>query len=141
MLLAVTTGYLVFGTLNPVGILNRALIYGPGLALLWVALLLAIEIFYSRRLWCRYVCPIGLTYGVIGSASPIKVIHNISGCAHEGDCRKVCMVPHVLDCIKRNRAPTVETELGADCTRCGMCVETCPTKSLRFEIRGLSKLI
>jgi ferredoxin-type protein NapH len=141
MLLAVTTGYLVFGTLNPVGILNRALIYGPGLALIWVALLLAFEIFYSRRFWCRYVCPIGLTYGVIGSVSPIKVIHNITGCAHEGDCRKVCMVPHVLDCIKRSRAPTVETELGADCTRCGMCVEICPTKSPRFEVRGLSKLI
>ncbi len=99
------------------------------------------EIFYSRRAWCRYVCPIGLTYGIVGSVSPVKVMHNITDCAHEGDCRQACMVPHVLDCIKRGRASTVETEIGADCTRCGMCVEACPTKSLRFEVRGLSKLI
>lgn len=139
--MALVTGYTVFETINPVGIISRALTYGAGFALGWVLLLLLFEVFYSRRAWCRYVCPIGLTYGVLGAFSPIKVTHNIVQCEHEGECQRVCLVPHVLDCVKRGRATSVRTEIGADCTRCGMCVEVCPTQSLRFEVRGLSDLI
>jgi ferredoxin-type protein NapH len=35
----------------------------------------------------------------------------------------------------------VTVPLGADCTRCGLCIDTCPTSSLRFEVKGLSKLL
>jgi len=59
---------------------------------------------------------------------------------HEGDCRKVCLVPHVLDTVIKGRAVETEVPLGPDCTRCGLCVDTCPTGSLSFEIKGLSKL-
>jgi ferredoxin-type protein NapH len=140
-LLAIVTGYTVFETLSPTGILSRALIYGPGLALVWVAALLLFEIFYSRRAWCRYVCPIGLTYGVVGALSPVKVTYNLESCFHEGECRKVCMVPHVLDTVIKGRARDMHVELGADCTRCGRCVETCPTQSLAFQVKGLQKLL
>jgi len=140
-LLALVTGYTVFETFSPTGILSRALIYGPGLALVWVAALLLFEIFYSRRAWCRYVCPIGLTYGVVGALSPVKVTYHLETCFHEGECRKVCMVPHVLDTVIKGRAGDMQVELGADCTRCGRCVETCPTKSLTFQVKGLQKLL
>ena len=140
-LLAVATGYTVFEAISPTGILSRALIYGPGLALLWVLALLVFEIFFSRRAWCRYACPIGLTYGVVGIFSPIRVTYNTDNCLHEGDCRKVCLVPHVLDTVIKGRAVDVEVPLGPDCTRCGLCVDTCPTGSLKFEVKGLSKLM
>ena len=39
-LLALVTGQTLFLTLNPIGILSRALVYGPSLALGWVLLLL-----------------------------------------------------------------------------------------------------
>jgi ferredoxin-type protein NapH len=39
-----STGYTVYEAISPTGILSRALIYGPGLALLWVAALLLFEI-------------------------------------------------------------------------------------------------
>ncbi len=91
------TGYTVFEWISPTGIVSRALIYGPGLALLWVLALLLFEIFYSRRAWCRYVCPIGMTYGIVGLFSPLVVTYRLEGCQHEGECKKVCLVPHVLD--------------------------------------------
>jgi ferredoxin-type protein NapH len=140
-LLALLTGYTVFETISPTGILSRALIYGPGIALLWVVALLLFEVFVSRRAWCRYVCPIGITYGVVGVLSPLRVKYNITGCHHEGDCRKACLVPHVLDLTIKGRAQDVELDVGADCTRCGMCIDICPTDSLKFEIKGLSKLL
>ena len=34
-----------------------------------------------------------------------------------------------------------EVPLGPDCTRCGLCVDACPTGSLSFEVKGLSKLL
>jgi ferredoxin-type protein NapH len=138
-LMALLSGYTVFETISPTGILSRALIYGPGVALLWVGLLLLIEVFYSRRAWCRYVCPIGVTYGAVGLISPIRVGYNARDCHHEGDCRKVCMVPHVLDVTIRNGAKEVNEDIGADCTRCGLCVDICPTDSLKFHFKGLSK--
>ncbi len=138
--LALVTGYTVFEAISPVGILSRALIYGPGFALIWVALLLLFEIFISRRAWCRYMCPIGLTYGVVGITSPTHVKYNLENCLHEGECRSVCLVPHALEVTKKGYAKKVEVALGPDCTRCGLCVDICPTQSLTFDIKGLNKL-
>ncbi len=138
---ALGTGYTVFEAISPTGILSRALIYGPSLAILWVLALLLFEVAISRRAWCRYACPIGLTYGVVGIVSPVRIKYKLDGCFHEGDCRKVCLVPHVLETVIKGRAVDTEVSLGPDCTRCGLCVDTCPTGSLTFDIKGLSKLL
>jgi ferredoxin-type protein NapH len=140
-LLALITGHTLFLTLNPIGILSRAVIYGPSLALAWVVLLLIFEVTYSRRAWCRYVCPIGLTYGFLGAAAPVRIQYNLEACAHEGECRKVCEVPHVLEMTIKGRAAHTQMDVGPDCTRCGLCVDICPTESLRFEVKGLSHLL
>ncbi|MCP4037759.1 MAG: NapH/MauN family ferredoxin-type protein [bacterium] len=140
-LLALLTGQTLFLTLNPIGILSRAVIYGPSLALLWVVVLLAFEVVYARRAWCRYVCPVGLTYGVLGSISPVGIEYKLETCAHEGECRKVCEVPHVLDITIKGRAADSHVDVGPDCTRCGLCVDICPTKSLEYKIKGLSSLL
>jgi len=137
-ILAFVTSYTVYETISPTGIISRAIIYGPGLALIWVTLILLFEIFFSRRAWCRYVCPIGLTYGLVGAASPTKVEYQLENCFHDGACRQVCLVPHVLEVTKPQRAKEVRISIGADCTRCGRCVEVCPTQSLTFEIKGMS---
>jgi ferredoxin-type protein NapH len=137
--LAYGTGYTVYETISPTGILSRALIYGPGLVLLWVVALLAFEVLYSRRAWCRYMCPIGLTYGVVGTFSPVKVTYDLTKCFHEQDCRKVCLVPHVLDHVVKGRADQERIDVGPDCTRCGLCVDTCPSGALTFKITGLTR--
>lgn len=139
--LALVTGYTVYETISPTGILSRALIYGPGLALVWVAVLLLFEIFYSRRAWCRYACPIGLTYGLVGATSPFKVQYHLESCYHEGECRKVCLVPHVLNTVIKGRADGMDVDIGADCTRCGRCVDACPTGSLTYRFKGLGDLL
>ena len=139
--LAIVTGYTVFETINPVGILSRAFTYGITLSAAWVAVLLLVEVFYSRRFWCRYMCPIGMTYGVVGAVSPVHVRYDAEACLHEGECRRVCMVPHVLSMTKFGWNQDVKQEIVADCTRCGMCIEVCPTGALKFDIKGVGKLL
>ena len=140
-LLAFATGRTLFLALNPIGVLSRALVYGASLALLWVLALLAFEVVYARRAWCRYVCPIGLTYGILGAKAPIKVTYDLESCAHEGECRKVCEVPHVLDLTIKGRAEETKLDVGPDCTRCGLCVDVCPTGALRYELKGVKRLL
>jgi ferredoxin-type protein NapH len=139
--LAIVTGYTVYETISPTGIISRALIYGPGIAMVWVVTLLLFEIFYSRRAWCRYACPIGLTYGLVGATSPLKVTYDLNTCFHEAECKKVCEVPHVLDLVVKGRATDVHLNIGADCTHCGRCVDACPTGSLNLEFKGLGELL
>jgi ferredoxin-type protein NapH len=138
-LLALVTGHTLFLVLNPIGILSRALVYGPSLALLWVATLFAFEVVYAKRAWCRYVCPIGLTYGVVGAAAPLRVTYDLESCAHEGECRKVCEVPHVLELTIKGRAEDAKMDVGPDCTRCGLCIDVCPTGALRYELKGVKR--
>jgi len=138
-LIAFVSGYPLFESISPVGILSRALTYGLIVGLIWVALLLLVEIFWSRRMWCRYVCPIGLGYGVAGIVAPVRVMYNAEKCLHEGKCRQVCLVPHVLDMTKLGFARDLKTPIGSDCTRCAMCIEVCPTSALTFNILGITR--
>lgn len=139
--LALATGQTLFLTLNPIGILSRAAIYGASLALVWVAALLLFEVVYARRAWCRYVCPIGLSYGLLGAKAPVRVTYDLESCAHEGECRKVCEVSHVLDLTIKGRAEEPKLDVGPDCTRCGLCVDICPTGALRYELKGVKRLL
>lgn len=139
--LAFLTGYTVFEYINPVGIVSRALIYGPTIALLWVAFLLSVEVFFSRRFWCRYACPMGLTYGMIGAVAPVQIKYDLEKCVHEGECRAVCLVPHVLEITKMGYASDTTEYIGPDCTRCGLCVDACPQQALTFKVRGFDNII
>ena len=140
-LLAFVTSYTVYETISPTGILSRALIYGPGLALAWELALLLFEIFYSRRAWCRYACPIGLTYGLVGATSPLKVTHNVGEVF-----QRRCLPPGMHGAARaqqHDQGPgnkEVSTDLGADCTRCGLCLDVCPTDALSFKFKGLGNL-
>lgn len=139
LLLALFSGYTVFEVINPVGALSRALVYGSGLVLIWVGALLAFEVFYSRRAWCRYFCPVGVSYSLIGRIAPFKMRWNINKCSNCKRCQKVCMVPWVLkETVNLGKSEYV---MSGDCTRCGLCVDACEDGALRYHVRYLDQLI
>ncbi len=137
--LALITGYAVFETINPVAIISRAIVYGPSLMLLWVAALLIFEIVYSQRAWCRYFCPVGVSYQLIGLISPLRIKWDKEKCSNCKRCQSVCLVPHVLtDSINTGKSEYVNSSL---CTRCGLCVDICDDEALGYGLKYLDKII
>jgi ferredoxin-type protein NapH len=139
LVLALITGYTVFETINPVAIISRFMVYGPSLMLLWVVALLIFEILYSRRAWCRYFCPVGVSYQLIGLLSPLRIKWNNKNCSNCKRCLGVCLVPHVLtDSVNQGKSEYVNSSA---CTRCGLCVDICDDEALGYGVRYLDKLI
>jgi ferredoxin-type protein NapH len=139
--LSFTSGYLVFETFNVVGIMSRFIAYGWSITLVWVLVVLAFEVFFSRRAWCTYICPIGTTYGMIGKASALRIEWN-DNCDSCMVCHDVCFEPQVLEITKAKykkqideKSITSEYITGADCTLCGRCVDVCHEDALKFDFR------
>ena len=141
IILAFLTKNLVFENINPVGIISRAMIYGPGLILFWILGLVIFEIVYSKRFWCRYICPLGTTMGMLGTVSPFAIKFELDKCGFCRDCQTVCLVPHVLWFVQRGKATQKIHYPGIDCTRCGLCIDTCPGEALTYTIKGLNKIL
>jgi len=141
LLLSFTSGYLVFETFNVVGILSRMVAYGWSVAFIWVLVVFAMEVFFSRRAWCRYICPIGTTYGMLGKVSALRIQWN-DNCDNCMVCHDVCFENQVLEITKpkynkQRKEKDIKTEYitGADCTLCGRCVDVCHTDALKFDFR------
>ena len=139
LLLSLITGYTVFETINPVAIISRFIVYGPSLMLLWVAALLLFEVFYSRRAWCRYFCPVGVSYQLIGLMSPLRIKWDKEKCSNCKRCQTVCLAPHILtESINQGKSEYVNSSL---CTRCGLCVDVCDDEAIGYGVKYLDKLI
>jgi ferredoxin-type protein NapH len=137
--LAGITGYTVFETINPVAIISRFIVYGPSLMLLWVMALLIFEILYSRRAWCRYFCPVGVSYQLIGLVSPLRIKWDKKKCSNCKRCQSVCLVPHVLTAsVNQGKSEYVNSSV---CTRCGLCVDICDDQALSYGVKYLDKII
>jgi polyferredoxin len=86
-------------------------------------ILLAISLigsFVYDRFFCKYLCPAGAFYAVIGKVSPTHVKRNQDICINCNLCTKVC--PVNLDVAKMDRVTS------AECLNCNECVNVCPKK-------------
>lgn len=137
---------LVFEIFSVTGIVSRFVIYGYFHAIWFALFVLLVEIFYSRRGWCRYVCPIGATYSLLTRTNAVKVSWNKDRCDHCLVCIDTCLVPHVLEITKKNAKLDGDENkkefrlVGGDCTLCGRCIDVCHHDALKFD-NGFKKLI
>jgi ferredoxin-type protein NapH len=134
--------FLVFEVINPIGILSRFIVYGWSLATVWVVVILIFEVFYSRRAWCKYICPVGTTYNLLGWVSATRVQWDMDKCDHCGACLDACFEPHVIEFIKpkydrerKEKGVTKQIVVNGDCTLCGRCFDVCHTDAYNYTFR------
>ncbi|MCL2873184.1 MAG: NapH/MauN family ferredoxin-type protein [Betaproteobacteria bacterium] len=128
------TGVLAFEAFNVVGIIYRAFLYGGLLSLTVVLFILLVEIFVSRRVWCRSLCPVGTTYGGLNPISLLRLKADKSRCNQCGACVVACHVPKALAPVfdKDEKKVTIAS---TDCTLCGRCIDVCNENVLHFSNR------
>ena len=128
-------GFPVFETVSPIGAVNKGLVFGgfAGAGTL-VAIVIA-ELFVSRRVWCRSLCPLGGLFQVLGRAGQVNVHINHDACVHCGRCEEACLADPVI------LAPALSGDdiivRAGDCMACGACVDTCPARALSFSLGRL----
>ena len=84
------------------------------------------------RFFCKYICPMGALYGIVGKLSPFKVVRNEDVCIDCGICNKTC--PMNID-VQHSLKVT-----SAECLNCQTCVLSCP-KPGALDSQATSKII
>jgi ferredoxin-type protein NapH len=102
----------------------------PRGGLSWMALLLGaivvVEVTVSRRWWCRFVCPGGGLYSLLGRARAVRVELVEKSCTGCAQCVAAC--PMGLNPMKN--------QMGMECDNCGVCLSACDDNALHYALRG-----
>ncbi len=94
--------------------------------LVMFAVLVGISI-WQRRLWCRYICPLGALLGLAGRNSPYGRVVDKNKCINCLKCERVCS----MDAIRAdgNATDTSRCQLGFE------CADICPEKAIHFGFK------
>jgi ferredoxin-type protein NapH len=125
-------GAQMFPLIYPPAVLGRQMFeliffgaFGGGI--FFLAGLALAEIFLSRRLWCRYLCPGGGLYSLLSPLRVLTIRRVESLCDNCGDCDAVCAF---------GLSPMTDAT-GIECTSCLECVRSCPTEALGLRLEFL----
>jgi len=108
------------------------------IVLFFVAAALAVGLFYERRSFCRYLCPIGGLIGIYSMTAPLELrVINRGTCRDDRD--KEC---YRGSAVSRG-CPMFEFPQTMDrnnyCTLCAECVRGCSRDNLVLRVRAFGK--
>jgi NAD-dependent dihydropyrimidine dehydrogenase PreA subunit len=99
-----------------------------------VLLAMSVSLFYERRTWCRYLCPLGGLAGILSSSSVLELRSNYGICTN--DCKKhECYTgTATTEGCPMFEAPFL-LKSNLNCVLCGQCVKACPKRSTMLNLR------
>lgn len=141
LVLALTTGSIVWETVNPVSMVHRGLIFGMGMAWVVIAAVFVLDFIVSRRGWCSHLCPVGAFYSLLGTHSLVRVRADARDqCDDCMDCFTVCPEQQVIRPALKGADKGIDPVItSANCTNCGRCIDVCSKEVFRFGSRFKNK--
>ncbi len=133
--LSAATGSVLVGAVYPPAIIGREIYYavalgGFGAGAVFLALTLLFDLLVARRGFCRYLCPGGALYAMLGRYRLIRVRRTVEACNDCAKCNGICEFG----------LNPMRDGFGQECNNCSACIAICPTDALTFtvNIRDLS---
>lgn len=138
LVLAASTGTIVWELVNPVSMLHRGLIFGMGMGWLLIVAIFLFDLFVMKRGWCGHLCPVGAFYGLLGSKSLLRIsATRREACNDCLDCYAVCPEQHVIKLplkgAPKGMGPVITS---GDCSNCARCIDVCAKDVFTFTARG-----
>lgn len=122
-------GNVAFSAIYPPALIGRELYYfiamkGIGAGTIFFAVTILFDVMVSRRGFCRYLCPGGALYGLLGGLRPVRLQRIVSQCNDCTLCDKECQF---------GLHPMTD-QFGIDCNNCTACIAVCPTDAISFRL-------
>ena len=130
LVLSMLTGSVMVAAVYPPAILGREIYYaialgGFGSGMIFFLGTLLFDLLVARRGFCRYVCPGGALYSLLGRYRVVRIRRIVESCNDCAKCNAVCEFG--LDPLRDN--------FGQECNNCTACIAICPTDALDFTIK------
>ena len=137
LVLAATTGGIVWELVNPVSLLPRGLIFGMGAGWLVIGGIFLFDLFVMKRGWCGHLCPVGAFYSLLGRWSLVRVsATKREDCNNCLDCFVACPEQQVIRMPLKGASKGVGPMiLDSNCTNCGRCIDVCSKDVFTFVPR------
>ncbi len=130
LILTSLVGSLLIATIYPPAIIGRELYFvialdGFGIGVVIFIGTLLFDLLVARRGFCRYVCPGGALYSLLGRYRFLRIRRIAESCNDCAKCNAVCEFG--LDPMK--------DDFGQECNNCTACMAICPTEAMTFTLR------
>lgn len=125
-------GTSLFTHIYPPLLVSREVFYyifysSVGFGTFFILFLLLTELTVSKRWWCRYFCPGGALYSILGSLRVLRMVRDDKRCTLCGECDRACpfgLLP-------------MSDRMGMECDNCGLCRSACPEDALSYRFMPL----
>ncbi|MEM4310874.1 MAG: 4Fe-4S binding protein [Nitrososphaerales archaeon] len=129
-------GFLILATFS-VLLVTRPIVTGIILAIL-IILASVLAIFYAKRVFCRYICPVGGFLGLFSMFSSIELrVKKKELCVHHfsKECIKGCETSYGCPWFEYPGS----MERNNFCGLCFECVKACPFNNIALNLRSFGK--
>lgn len=129
VVISAVTGSVVFASFYPPVLIGREIYYavalsGFGAGAVFFLLTLLFDLLVARRGFCRYLCPGGALYSLLGRFRLFRIRRIVENCNDCNKCTAVCEFG--LDPLR--------DKFGQECNNCSACIAICPTDAMTFYI-------
>ncbi len=129
LVLSAFTGSVLVAAIYPPAIIGREIYYaialgGFGVGAVFFILTLLFDLLVSRRGFCRYLCPGGALYSLLGRYRLLRIKREVKTC---NDCKK-------CTAICEFELDPMRDDFGQECNNCTACIAICSTDALAFTI-------
>jgi ferredoxin-type protein NapH len=129
LLLSLFLGTIATAAIYPPAIIGRELYYGIaqgafGVGTVFFMLTILFDLLVARRGFCRYICPGGALYSLLGHFRLLRIQRVVEQCNDCQKCNVVCEFG--LD--------PLQDGFGQECNNCTACIAVCPTDALEFKM-------